>query len=68
MKLKIIGICIIAFLLTVKSVPAQEKLVFSTFPATHPITRICQTIMQTAYKRIGIEAIVQYYPPARAIK
>ncbi len=68
MKYTIICIYIISFLLTVQSVPAQEKLIFSTFPATNPITQICQAIMQTAYEKIGIEAIIQYSPPERAIQ
>jgi len=68
MKLRIISALIITLLLTVKSIPAQEKLVFSTFPATNPIAKICQAIMQTAYKKIGIEAIIQHYPPARGIQ
>ena len=68
MKLRIISALIITLLLTVKPIPAQEKLVFSTFPATNPVSKICQAIMQTAYKKIGIEAIIQHYPPARGIQ
>ncbi len=68
MKLKIISIYIITFLLTVKSVPAQEKLVFSTFPAGNSIAKICQAIMETAYEKIGIEVIIQHHPPARALQ
>ncbi len=68
MKWRIINTSIIIMLLTVQSIPAQEKLVFSAFPAADPVGKICGAIMQTAYKKIGIEAIIQHYPPARGIQ
>jgi len=68
MTLKIVTTCLMLLVFTGTFVPAQEKLVFSTLPALNPIVRICEPIIQAAYKKMGIDAIVHHYPPARAIQ
>ncbi len=69
MKWKIVHTSIIiVFVFTVQSVSAQETLVFSTFPADSPIVKICQAIMEAAYEKIGIDVVIQHYPPARGLQ
>lgn len=68
MRCMMIYLFVIILSLTVSSVSAQEKLVFSSFPADNPIVKICSAIIQAAYQKIGIEAVIQHYPPARGIQ
>jgi len=58
---------IFILILFASSVQAKETFVFSTFHST-PFVTICETVVRTAYQKMGIEIKILNFPGERAIR